>query len=185
MKYTKAWVTALSLVSVLTLLSYVSILNRPGANSDALVADFERAKAYTVEYLDAANDEVISFKPTAEMRSFGQQMLHIAESNYGFGSIASGKASPITFGQLEKAADQYKKKDDLKKAVVESYDFIIAALRETEESKMGESIKMFNRFDMSRKQAFEKAFEHQTHHRGQTTVYLRLKGIKPPNEKLF
>lgn len=30
-----------------------------------------------------------------------------------------------------------------------------------------------------------KAFEHQTHHRGQTTVYLRLKGITPPAEKLF
>jgi uncharacterized damage-inducible protein DinB len=30
-----------------------------------------------------------------------------------------------------------------------------------------------------------KAFEHQTHHRGQCTVYLRLMGIKPPYEKLF
>ena len=185
MKYTPAWVTALSLVSVLALLSFVSVLNNSDANSDALVADFERAKAYTIEYLDAANEEVISFKPTPEMRTFGQQMLHIAEANYGFGSSASGKASPITFGQLEKSADNYKTKDELKKAVVESYDFIISALKETDETKMGESIKMFNRFDMSRKQAFEKAFEHQTHHRGQTTVYLRLKGVTPPNEKLF
>jgi hypothetical protein len=30
-----------------------------------------------------------------------------------------------------------------------------------------------------------KAFEHQTHHRGQATVYLRLKGVAPPNEMLF
>nr|WP_324497299.1 DinB family protein [Haliscomenobacter sp.] len=30
-----------------------------------------------------------------------------------------------------------------------------------------------------------KAFEYQTHHRGQTTIYIRLLGIKPPNEKLF
>jgi uncharacterized damage-inducible protein DinB len=30
-----------------------------------------------------------------------------------------------------------------------------------------------------------KGFEHQTHHRGQTTIYLRLKGVKPPQEKLF
>ena len=26
---------------------------------------------------------------------------------------------------------------------------------------------------------------HQTHHRGQTTIYLRMKGVTPPNEKLF
>jgi uncharacterized damage-inducible protein DinB len=50
---------------------------------------------------------------------------------------------------------------------------------------MTETIKMFNRFEMTRDEAFQKAFEHQTHHRGQTTVYLRLKGVTPPNEKLF
>ncbi|HKQ75853.1 MAG TPA: DinB family protein [Blastocatellia bacterium] len=26
------------------------------------------------------------------------------------------------------------------------------------------------------------AFEHQTHHRGQMTIYLRMKGITPPPE---
>jgi uncharacterized damage-inducible protein DinB len=30
-----------------------------------------------------------------------------------------------------------------------------------------------------------KTFEHQTHHRGQTTIYIRLLGIRPPQEKLF
>ncbi|MBS1504563.1 MAG: damage-inducible protein DinB, partial [Bacteroidetes bacterium] len=30
-----------------------------------------------------------------------------------------------------------------------------------------------------------KAFEHQTHTRGQTVAYLRLKGVKPPPEMLF
>jgi len=30
-----------------------------------------------------------------------------------------------------------------------------------------------------------KAFEHQTHHRGQTTIYIRLVGLKPPGERLF
>ena len=49
------------------------------------LADWERAKAYTKEYLDASNDDAINFKPTAEMRTFGQQMLHLAEANYGLG----------------------------------------------------------------------------------------------------
>ncbi|MDZ4709681.1 MAG: DinB family protein [Saprospiraceae bacterium] len=30
-----------------------------------------------------------------------------------------------------------------------------------------------------------KAFEHQTHHRGQCVIYLRLPGIEPPHELLF
>ena len=41
------------------------------------------------------------------------------------------------------------------------------------------------RFEMSRGMALSKVFEHQTHHRGQTTVYIRLAGAKPPQEKLF
>jgi len=30
-----------------------------------------------------------------------------------------------------------------------------------------------------------KTFEHQTHHRGQATIYIRLQGIRPPQEQLF
>jgi uncharacterized damage-inducible protein DinB len=38
---------------------------------------------------------------------------------------------------------------------------------------------------MTKGMALTKLFEHQTHHRGQTTVYLRLAKATPPNEKLF
>jgi len=149
-----------------------------------MVTDWERAKAYTLEYLNASTDEVINFKPTAEMRSFGQQMLHLAEANYGFASSAFGKTNPVPRGSLEKS-DKYKTKDAVAKEVMASYDFVIAAVHEMSESKMGETVKLFDKFDLSRGAAMEKAFEHQTHHRGQTTVYLRLKGITPPPEKLF
>lgn len=186
MRRSQFLVTTLGVFAVLSLSSFNPMKETlPSPKVDAMVQDWERAKAYTLEYLNAATDEVIAYKPTEEMRSFGQQMLHLAEANYGFGSAASGKASPITFGQLEKAADQYKTRDALVKAVMESYDFLIGALKGADESRMNETIKMFNRFEMTREAAFQKAFEHQTHHRGQTTVYLRLKGVTPPNEKLF
>lgn len=150
-----------------------------------MIADWERAKAYTKEYIDASTDEVISSKPTPEMRTFGQQMLHLSDANYGLGSIATGKKSPTTRGQLEKASDNYKTKAELTKAVMDSYDFVIAGIKEMDESKMGETVKFFDKFEMSRGVAIAKTFEHQTHHRGQTTVYLRLKGVTPPQEKLF
>ncbi len=41
---------------------------------------------------------------------------------------------------------------------------VIAAVKEMPESKMGEMVKLFNKFDLSRGAAMEKAFEHQTHH---------------------
>ena len=177
---------AAALLTAVTMLVAFNIKEKPEATSRtaAMVTDWERAKAYTLEYLNASTDEVINFKPTAEMRTFGQQMLHLSEANYGFASTASGKANPVPFGSLEKS-DKYKTKDAVAKEVMASYDFVIAAVHEMPESKMDEMVKVFNKFDLSRAATMDKAFEHQTHHRGQTTVYLRLKGIIPPNEKLF
>ncbi|MEJ7766589.1 MAG: DinB family protein [Chitinophagaceae bacterium] len=52
-------------------------------------------------------------------------------------------------------------------------------------AQLGETTKLFGRFDLTKGTALAKCFEHQTHHRGQTTVYLRMAGAKPPQEKLF
>lgn len=152
-------------------------------NNAQLIADWERAKVYTKEYLDAATDEVINFKPSPEMRSFSEQMLHLAMGNAGIVSSATGKER-IFKENIEKN-EQYKNKAALTKAVMESYDFVIAALKEMTDEKLAEKTKFFNGQEYTRAVAIGKAFEHQTHHRGQTTVYLRLKGIAPPAEKLF
>lgn len=148
-----------------------------------MAADWQRAKEYTQEYLDAMPQEGISFKPTPEMRSFAEQMLHLANANFMFAATAAGKANPYQGKNLEKLPE-YATKAALTKVVLESYDYVISALNATTDDQLAGNIKLFNR-DLSRDLAFQKAFEHQTHHRGQTTVYLRLKGVKPPNEKLF
>ena len=148
-----------------------------------LVADWERAKAFTKEYLDAANDDVVNFKPSPEMRSFAEQMLHLAMGNGGIVSTSTGKERP--FKENIEKNDQYKTKEALTKAVMESYDFVIATLKQMDDQKLAEKVKFFNGQEYTREVGIGKAFEHQTHHRGQTTIYLRLKGITPPQEKLF
>lgn len=145
------------------------------------VADWERAKVYTKEYLDAMPEDGYAFKPTPEMRSFAGQMDHLADANFGFVAGATGKKSPFE-GPAEKMADQ--SKANVTKVVMDSYDFVIASLKAVPETDMNKDVKLFN-MDTKMGTAFEKAFEHQTHHRGQTTVYIRLKGATPPKEKLF
>ena len=149
-----------------------------------LVADWTRAKNYTKEYLDAMPEEGLSFKPTPDIRSFAEQMLHLANANFAFASTATGAANPQQGKNLEKM-DEYKTKAGLTKIVMESYDFVINSVKGMDVKKMDEPVKLFGRFDATRGSALDKAFEHQTHHRGQTTIYLRLKNVKPPQEKLF
>ncbi len=148
-----------------------------------LVKEWERAKNYTKAYLDAMPDSGYDFRPVADMRSFAEQMLHLTDANFGFCSAATGAKSPYAQGELEKSSD--KSKANVTKLVLAGYDFVIDNLKKMTPAKLNEPIKLFDHFDMTRGQAMNKDFEHQTHHRGQTTVYLRLEGVKPPQEMLF
>lgn len=158
-----------------------------GANAQStvqeLIKEWERAKTYTKEYLDAMPDSAYTFKPTPEMRSFATQMLHLSDANYGFGAAGTGRENPLAPGELEKGFN--KSKVQISKMVLDSYDFVINGIQQLNAEQLSENVRLFGAFDMTRAMALQKGFEHQTHHRGQTTVYLRLAGIKPPQEKLF
>jgi uncharacterized damage-inducible protein DinB len=148
-----------------------------------LVKDWERAKEYTKEYLDAMPEDGIGFKPTPEIRSFAEQMLHLTQGTIGMISAATGKERIYKDKNLEKS-DEFKTKAALIKVVMEGYDFAIEGVKAMDAAKLDEMVKRGN-FELSKLTWINKAFEHQTHHRGQCTIYLRLKGVTPPNEKLF
>ena len=152
-------------------------------SADDMVKEWERAKVYTKEYLDAMPADKYALKPTPEMRSFADQLLHLADGNFGITAAAAGTQSPIAFGAAEKSAD--KSKDAVTKQVMDSYDFVIKTIKGMKPAQMGEEVKLFDRFVLTRSGALAKVFEHQTHHRGQATVYIRMAGATPPPEKLF
>ncbi len=170
-----------SLLTLLILLVFVSIST--AQSIDEIVKEWERAKIYTQEYLDAMPESGYALKPTPEMRSFAEQMLHITDANYGFAAIVSGEKSPVGFGESEKTVD--KSKANVTKVVLAGYDFVIASVKKMTAAQLGETTKLFNQFEMTKGIALTKLFEHQTHHRGQATVYLRLAQVTPPKEKLF
>jgi len=151
---------------------------------DDMVKDWERAKAYTKEYLDAMPDSGYALKPKPDMRSFAEQMLHITDANFNIVTAITGEKGPEGAGQLEKTTTD-KSKANITKLTMAGYDFVINGIKKMTPAQMNERIKLFNTFDLTKGQAFAKDFEHQTHQRGQTTVYLHLAGVKPPQEKLF
>ena len=168
-----------------TLCFVLGFINFAAAQTSAsdMVKEWERAKAYTREYLDTMPAASYGLKPTPEMRSFAEQMLHLTDANYAFASAVTGEKSPVGMGESEKITD--KSKENVTKLVMAGYDFLINGIKKITPAQLNESVKMFGRFDMTKGMALAKCFEHQTHHRGQTTVYIRLAGAKPPQEKLF
>jgi len=149
-----------------------------------MVAEWQRAKIYTKAYLDAMPEDSYSFKPTPEIRTFAQQMLHLSDANYVFATVASDKPNPV--GETLAAHHVNEKmasptKEATIKAVMDSYDWVISTLQNMTPDQLQEITK-FAKYDITRSGLFGKSFEHQTHQRGQTTIYLRLKGVTPPAE---
>ena len=56
-----------------------------------MIKDWERAKAYTKEYLDAMPRDKYGFRAQDSVRTFAQQMLHLAQANMGLSANGSAK----------------------------------------------------------------------------------------------
>ncbi len=150
-----------------------------------MVKEWERAKVYTVEYLNTMPPDKYSFKAVDSIRSFAQQMLHLASGNIFLMSFASADKTPAFYGFDIEHSPTAQNKDSVMYYVTSSYDYCINAVKNSDISKWGEKTKVFGRFEETKLAMMMKTFEHQSHHRGQTTIYIRLQGIKPPQEKLF
>jgi len=153
-------------------------------NNDSLKAqllrDWERAKAYTKEYLDAMPAGKYSARPVDSIRSFAEQMLHLAQGNVNLVSNGTGKERIFTGRNFEKSSTA-QHKDSVVYYVMTSYDYCIDGIKNMDASKLEEP----SARGITRLAWILKGFEHQTHHRGQCTIYIRLQGVRPPAEKLL
>ncbi|MGZ5220168.1 MAG: DinB family protein [Chitinophagaceae bacterium] len=172
------------LLSFAFILSYESHAQSLADIKAQMTKDWERAKAYTVEYLNTMPAGKYSFMATDSIRSFAQQMLHLAQGNVYLMSNAAGQPPPSWLMSNPEKRATAQQKDSVMYYVNTSYDYCRNAVQNTDVNKWGEKTKIFG-FEETRFALMNKTFEHQVHHRGQTTIYIRLQGIKPPEERLF
>jgi uncharacterized damage-inducible protein DinB len=148
------------------------------------INDWRRAKAFTLAYLEAMPKEKYNFKPVDSVQNFAQQMIHLAVVNILLVSMASDQEPPIPkwadFGMT--ASSQTK--DSVSYYVTASYDYCINAIASLKPTAWGQKKELSGK-KKTRFELLQNAFEHQSHHRGQTTIYLRLQGIIPPEANLF
>ncbi len=141
-----------------------------------LIKVWEQTKAYTMEFAEAMPEEKFGFKPTEEVFSYAEQLLHLAGGNYWFFATMKGEKSP----QPEDAFKaEGKTKIDVVKVVGDSFAFgdeVVSGL--TEDAMQKEVAWGKNTLALWKILLF--CVDHITHHRGQMVVYLRLNGITPP-----
>src|SRR6516225_4449462 len=132
---------------------------------DQLIKEWQRAKQYTIDYLNTMPAEKYSFKPVDSIRSFAQQMLHLAQGNVNLMSNGTGQERLFAGRTLEASAGA-QTKDSVVYYVTQSYDFAIDGVKSLDVAKLAEITGKGNN-KLPRYVWVMKAFEHQAHHRGQ------------------
>ena len=122
-------------------------------------------------------EENYSFKPTPEVRSFGQLVGHVADANYMFCSQATGDANPSK--DIEKTKTS---KADLVAAVKDAVAYCTKSFDSMTDAKGSEMVKLFN-FNLARITLFSLNTAHTDEHYGNMVTYMRLKGIVPPTSE--
>jgi len=108
-----------------------------------LLKDWERAKAYTVDYLNTVPPDKYSFRATDSIRNFAQQMLHLAQSNVNIIAFVAGEPNIITNPMLENSKTA-QSKDSVMYYVTASYDLFIDGIKKINTSTFNEKVKLYN-----------------------------------------
>ena len=127
---------------------------------------------------DAMPADEYSFKPTPQIRSFGELIGHLASANFFFCSQVKGERPPITMNYeklTEKAA--------LVKALKDSFAYCDGAYDGTTDENFGQVVKMMGSKPSQAARGAVLAFNttHNNEHWGNIVVYMRLKGHVPPS----
>jgi uncharacterized damage-inducible protein DinB len=145
---------------------------------------YDIIKGYIIKSAAKMPEENYTFKPTPDVRSFGQIVGHIADANYGFCSAVSGEKPPLGGFAPDAVSIEKTKtsKADLEKALADSFAFCDKVHAGMTDAAGAAMIKFFTG-EMAKLSILEFNTHHDFEHYGNLVTYMRLKGIVPPSSE--
>lgn len=125
---------------------------------------------------DQMSDADYAFRPTPDVRSFGQLLAHVAETNYWFCSSALGEPAPAS--GLEKTRTT---KDEVRKALLESFEYCDRAYLAMGDSTRADAMRAFRGSSRPALVLLNFRNYHSLLHWGNAITYMRLRGKVPPS----
>jgi hypothetical protein len=148
---------------------------------DALVKHWKTTGEFTIAVAKLMPADQYGYKPVPAELSFSQVVVQIAGANIGACANASGMTRmtiPPTIAEALKAEKDVDKATAVQ-FLTETFDYCNKAVESMTPEKMDAVVGGTRK--MTGFEWLWAYFTHTAHHRGQLEVYLRLKGIKPPD----
>jgi len=139
---------------------------------DTIVKHLKTSKEFTVKVAEAMPEADYDFKLSAPQMSFGQQMVHLSQAfEYFTSALAGQKPNPAKPASAKKA--------DVVAFVKTSFDNVIARVSGLSHEQLMKTYKS-EEGEMTGLDMLLGLLDHTTHHRASAEMYLRAKGITPP-----
>jgi uncharacterized damage-inducible protein DinB len=132
-------------------------------------------KGDLVKAAQMMSEENYAFKPTPDVRSFGQIVGHVADAQYLFCSVVRGEENPKP--DIEKTKTT---KADLVAALNDAFAYCDKAYDGMTDAHASDLVKFFGR-DMAKLSILHFSAAHNFEHYGNIVTYMRLKGLVPPS----
>jgi uncharacterized damage-inducible protein DinB len=132
-----------------------------------------------IEMAEDFPEEKYNYKPTPDVRSVAQLMLHIAGVNYYFTNVAEGRE--VATAEDDPPRDKFKTKKEIVAYLTKSFADGAAAIKKRGERGMGGAVKHpFGDRMATLNSICRDITEHSGEHYGNLVVYYRLNGMVPP-----
>ncbi len=144
--------------------------------SKTLKASFDTVSRYLARSAEKMPEANYSFRPTPEVRSFGEILGHVANAQFSYCSRVKGEANPNQGNDFEKktaTADRLKAINDSNAYCSAVYDSMTDAMAI---QPVAPPPAMKLRFLVGN-------VTHDQEHYGNLVTYLRLKGLVPPSSE--
>ena len=123
-------------------------------------------------------EENYKFKPTDSVRSFGQTLGHLADSQYYFCSTAIGEKNPAP-----KIEETKSSKADLIAALKGAFAYCDKAYDGMTDASGTQMVKLFGTEETPKLSVLTVNQMHNLEHYGNLVTYMRLKNIVPPTSE--
>ncbi|WP_339924893.1 DinB family protein [uncultured Cyclobacterium sp.] len=162
-------------LTIMVLVMGSSSLKAQAYFSDQFPDVWKRSMDNSRKMAEAMPANLYDYKPTPEAMSFRDQILHIAGNISYLTATINGEKKSF----FEKEDTQSLDKDAIIAILDAANNYVLELIKETDKSQLDEEI-VFANENMTKENIFYLLRGHQTHHRAQCLVYLRLNGIKAP-----
>ena len=151
-------------------------------SGDAINAILDIGSGEFIGAADAMPEDKFAFAPTTGefkgVRTFAQQVKHVAAVNYIFGATILNEKPPVDVGG-ESGPDSLKSKAEIMQFLKDSFAYLHKAVASINDKNGLDSVDLFG-MKLTRLGVGTFSAAHPFDHYGQMVEYLRMNGIVPP-----